>query len=209
MAALPETSLDQDKEIQKLTMASLFKKKVNRILFICYKINDVMKLIDNIILLKNANSDVWQNFKSKVNKEYIKNPKLFETDADFNKSNLDKKYFPESKIVLMKMIDKTETKSDKGFFSFAKTKIIYRPFFLDYQLSSSFNSKFDEKIHSLLAKSGKTIIDISTNISFPTKNIGSRSKFKKNKNFVEIDGDQKSQISGSKSSFTFLDPGLY
>ncbi|KAK8882864.1 hypothetical protein M9Y10_045507 [Tritrichomonas musculus] len=35
------------------------------------------------------------------------------------------------------------------------------------------------------------------------------SKFKKNKNFVEIDGDQKSQISGSKSSFTFLDPGLY
>ena len=131
-------------------------------MFLCEQIDHIYAYIDNTILLQGKKSAVYfQNFKSNLNKNYIKNPKLFESDIEFNKANLDKKIFKEPKVVLMKMIDKTEDKSDVNLFGFGKIKIAYRPFFLDYILTSTTNSQIDSKLNLLLKNSGEKIIKIS------------------------------------------------
>lgn len=186
LEALPNTSLGQDKEIQKLTIDSLIKKKIGKILFLCEQVDHIYAFIDNTILLQGKKSAVYfQNFKSNLNKNYIKNPKLFESDIEFNKANLDKNIFKDSKVVLMKMIDKAEDKSDVNVFGFGKIKIIYRPFFLDYVLTSTTNAQIDSKLNLLLKNSGEKIIKLSLESNFPTKNVNSRNRLAKNKHIIE------------------------
>lgn len=169
--SLPKTALQQDKQIQTLAIASLVKKKIDAINSLYLEIDNSMDILDNAILLNKKESEVYfQKFKSGLNIDYIKNPKLFENDVQINVKNLDKKIFSKPSIVLMKMIDKTEDKSEKNIFRLGKAKIIYRPLFLDFANSSNVLIQLDSKLNYLLKNFGTNIVESIFKTVFPLPN---------------------------------------
>lgn len=173
---LPSTSLEQDQEIRVLTNATNIRKKIDKISNLNLKINENTELINNLVLLNDKSSATYfQNFKFMMNQDYISNPKQFILDIRSNRRNLNKVFFSQPKIVLMKMID--HAKYSKWLIN---SKIIYSSFFLDFVNSTDYNKKIDNKFNSLLSKLNKDIIEKLIENHFPTQNVKKRSKVKIN-----------------------------